>query len=157
MTRTGENRFNNGQAASLSITRRKRDFDAIDAAPNSFTVRVGAERFTTAKLVIAAGLGSRDLAPMVGLNMPVVPSRGQIIVTERLRPFLDYTCHTLRQTVEGTVMLGDSQEDAGFDISVGVPVLQDIAARNLAVVKAGVKSAREKRVVDVDEIWAGGE
>ena len=104
-----------------------RTVDAIDAAPNSFTVRVGAERFTAAKLVIAAGLGSRELAPMVGLNMPVMPLRGQIIVTERLRPFLDYTCHTLRQTVEGTVMLGDSQEDAGFDTSIGVPVLQDIA------------------------------
>lgn len=113
-----------------------RTVDAIDAAPNSFTVRVGAECFTAAKLVIAAGLGSRELAPMVGLNMPVVPSRGQIIVTERLRPFLDYTCHTLRQTVEGTVMLGDSQEDAGFDTSIGVPVLRDIAARNLAVFPA---------------------
>jgi predicted dehydrogenase len=31
------------------------------------------------------------------------------------------------------------------------------AARNLAVIKAGVKSAREKRVVDVDEIIASGE
>src|SRR5580704_11202050 len=72
-----------------------RTVDAIDAAPNNFTVRVGVERFTAAKLVIAAGLGSRDLAPMVGLNMPVTPLRGQIIVTERLRPFLDYTCHTL--------------------------------------------------------------
>jgi glycine/D-amino acid oxidase-like deaminating enzyme len=113
-----------------------RTVDAIDAAPNSFTVRVGTERFTAAKLVIAAGLGSRELAPMVGLSMPVVPSRGQIIVTERLRPFLDYTCHTLRQTVEGTVMLGDSQEDAGFDTSIGVPVLQDIATRNLAVFPA---------------------
>ena len=35
-----------------------RTVDAIDAVPNSFTVRVGAERFTAAKLVIAAGLGS---------------------------------------------------------------------------------------------------
>jgi predicted dehydrogenase len=31
------------------------------------------------------------------------------------------------------------------------------AARNLAVIKAGVKSAREGRVVAVDEIWASGE
>jgi hydrogen cyanide synthase HcnC len=122
-----------------------RTVDAIDAAPHSFTVRVGAERFTAAKLVIAAGLGSRELAPMVGLNMPVVPSRGQIIVTERLRPFLNYTCHTLRQTVEGTVMLGDSQEDVGFDTSIGVPVLQDIATRNLAVFPA-LKDATIVRV-----------
>lgn len=122
-----------------------RTVDAIDAAPHSFTVRVGAEHFTAARLVIAAGLGSRELAPMVGLGMPVVPSRGQIIVTERVQPFLDYTCHTLRQTVEGTVMLGDSQEDAGFDTSIGVPVLQDIAKRNLAVFPA-LKDATIVRV-----------
>jgi octopine oxidase subunit B len=122
-----------------------RTVDAIDAAPNSFTVRVGAERFTAGKLVIAAGLGSRDLAPMVGLSMPVTPLRGQIIVTERLRPFLDYTCHTLRQTVEGSVMMGDSQEDAGFDTSVGVPVLQSMAARNTAVFPA-LKQASIVRV-----------
>jgi hydrogen cyanide synthase HcnC len=122
-----------------------RTVDAIEAAPNNFTARVGAERFTAAKLVIAAGLGSRDLAPMVGLNMPVTPLRGQIIVTERLRPFLGYTCHTLRQTVEGSVMMGDSQEDAGFDTSIGVPVLQDIATRNVAVFPA-LKEASIVRV-----------
>jgi hydrogen cyanide synthase HcnC len=58
-----------------------RTVDAIDAAPHSFTVRCGAESHTAAKLVIAAGLGSRDLAPMVGLSMPVTPLQGQIIVT----------------------------------------------------------------------------
>lgn len=122
-----------------------RTVDAIDAAPHSFTMRVGAERFTAARLVIAAGLGSRELAPMVGLSMPVTPLRGQIIVTERLRPFLDYTCHTLRQTVEGSVMMGDSQEDAGFDTSVGVPVLQTMAERNTAVFPA-LKQASIVRV-----------
>lgn len=122
-----------------------RTVDAIDAAPNSFAVRCGAEKFTAAKLVVAAGLGSRELAPMVGLDMPVTPLRGQIIVTERLRPFLDYTCHTLRQTVEGSVMLGNSQEDAGFDVSVGVRVLQEIATRNVAVFPA-LKDASIVRV-----------
>ena len=122
-----------------------RTVDAIDAAPNRFTIRVGAERFAAAKLVIAAGLGSRDLAPMVGLNMPVTPLRGQIIATERLQPFLDYTCHTLRQTIEGSVMMGDSQEDAGFDTSVGVPVLQTMAERNTAALPA-LKDASIVRV-----------
>ncbi len=122
-----------------------RTVDAIDAAPNSFTVRIGAERFIAEKLVIAAGLGSRELAPLVGLRMPVTPLRGQIIVTERLRPFLDYTCHTLRQTVEGLVMMGDSQEDAGFDTSVGVPVLRTMAERNTAVFPA-LKEASIVRV-----------
>jgi hydrogen cyanide synthase HcnC len=122
-----------------------RTVDAIDAAPHDFTVRCGAERFTTAKLVIAAGLGSRELAPMVGLSMPVTPLRGQIMVTERLRPFLDYATHVIRQTTEGSVMLGDSQEDVGFDTSTSAAVIQDIAARNVAVFPA-LKGASIVRV-----------
>ena len=110
--------------------------DAIDAAPNDFTVRSGTERLTAPRVVIAAGLGSRDLAPMVGLSMPVTPLQGQIIVTERLPRFLDYTCHHTRQTEEGTVMLGDSQEDVGFDIATKVSILGDIAKRNLQVFPA---------------------
>jgi glycine/D-amino acid oxidase-like deaminating enzyme len=109
---------------------------AIAAAPHSFTVDCGTERFTAAKLVIAAGLGSRALAPMVGLHMPVYPLQGQIVVTERLRPFLHYPTHVARQTAEGSVMLGDSQEDVGFDTSTKVAVLRDIATRNVAIFPA---------------------
>lgn len=105
--------------------------DAIDATPHEFTIRCGAENFAAQKLVIAAGLGSRALAPMVGLDVPVKPERGQIIVTERVKPFLHYATHKMRQTAEGTVMLGDSVEDAGFDTSVGMPVLRDIAQRQV--------------------------
>jgi hydrogen cyanide synthase HcnC len=45
--------------------------DAIDAAMHDFTIHSGTERFTAPRVVIAATLGSRDLAPMVGLSMPV--------------------------------------------------------------------------------------
>jgi glycine/D-amino acid oxidase-like deaminating enzyme len=110
-----------------------RKVDRIDAAPNDFTVHSGAERFSAPRVVVAAGLGSKDLAPMVGLSMPVVPLQGQIIITERLPRFLEYATHVARQTEEGTVMLGDSQEDVGFDISTKVSVLSEIAARNVRV------------------------
>jgi glycine/D-amino acid oxidase-like deaminating enzyme len=119
--------------------------DRIDAAPNSFTVHCGADHYTAGKLVIAAGLGSRELAPMVGLSMPVTPLRGQILVTERLRPFLNYATHVIRQTAEGSVMLGDSQEDVGFNTSVTAPVIQQIAARNVQVFPA-LKDASIVRV-----------
>jgi glycine/D-amino acid oxidase-like deaminating enzyme len=68
--------------------------------------------------------------------MPVHPLQGQIIVTERLRPFLHYPTHVARQTAEGSVMLGDSQEDVGFDISTKVAILSEIAARNVAIFPA---------------------
>ena len=81
------------------------------------------------KLVLAAGLGNARLAPMVGLDAPVIPSKGQIIVTEKVAPFLHYPMHTLRQTDEGGVMVGDSQEDHGFDTAVTTPVISVMAER----------------------------
>ncbi len=82
-----------------------------------------------AKVVLAAGLGNARLAPMVGLAAPVTPSKGQIIVTEKVAPFLDHPVVTVRQTDEGGVMIGDSQEDLGFDITVRQPVTAVMAER----------------------------
>jgi hydrogen cyanide synthase HcnC len=81
------------------------------------------------KVVLAAGLGNARLGPMVGLNAPVKPSKGQIIVTERAAPFLHYPMATVRQTDEGSVMIGDSQEDIGFDTVVSSPVISLMAQR----------------------------
>ena len=47
-----------------------RSVTGIDPASNNFTISCGAENFTCKQLVIAAGLGSRTLAPMVGLDVP---------------------------------------------------------------------------------------
>lgn len=101
-----------------------------------FTVHAGAEAFRGARLVIAAGHGARALAPLVGLSMPVAPERGEIVVTERLRRFYHYTGDILRQTAEGTMMIGDSHENVGFDTSVSVPVLGGIARRAVAIFPA---------------------
>jgi glycine/D-amino acid oxidase-like deaminating enzyme len=116
--------------------RPNRHVERIDARPALFTVHAGGETYIAPRIVIAAGLGSRDLAPMVGLHMPVSPLQGQIIVTERMRTLLDYPTHVLRQTDEGTVMLGDSQEDVGFDTTTKVEVLKKIADRNTRIFPA---------------------
>ena len=68
-----------------------------------------------AKVVLAAGTANARLAPMVGLDARVRPQRGQVIVTERLARFLEYPVVTVRQTDEGSVMMGDSLEEIGFD------------------------------------------
>jgi hydrogen cyanide synthase HcnC len=109
---------------------------SISASPHDFAVTAGGQRFSASKLVIAAGLGSRALAPLVGLEMPVTPLQGQIIVTERMRPLLDYPTHLLRQTAEGSVMMGDSQEDVGFDIRTKIATLQRIGERNTRIFPA---------------------
>lgn len=67
------------------------------------------------KIALAAGNGNARLAPQVGLHAPVRPQRGQIIVTEKVKPFLNYPLVTVRQTDEGGVMIGDSLEEVGFE------------------------------------------
>lgn len=71
-----------------------------------------------AKVVLAAGNANQALAPMVGLSAPMGPTRGQIVVTERTEAFLPHPLSTLRQTDEGTVMIGDSKEDVLDDRSM---------------------------------------
>ncbi len=94
----------------------------VDYLPNhpvmSITHRAGAfeietphRRVSSNKVVLAAGNANQTLAPLVGLYAPMKPERGQIIVTERVQPFLHYPVTTIRQTDEGTVMIGDSREE----------------------------------------------
>ncbi|ABE37034.1 FAD dependent oxidoreductase family protein [Paraburkholderia xenovorans LB400] len=89
--------------------------DEIICRPNGFIVLSEGRRIEGRRLVIAAGLGAAKLAPQVGLSMPVAPERGQIVVTERLKPFFPYAGNCLRQSAEGSVLLGSSHEEAGFD------------------------------------------
>jgi glycine/D-amino acid oxidase-like deaminating enzyme len=81
------------------------------------------------KVVIAAGNASRELAPMVGLSAPMKPNRGQIIVTERTRAFMRHPVVTIRQTDEGTVMIGDSQLEGTSPDEVTMPVNTVMAGR----------------------------
>ena len=62
------------------------------------------------RVVLAAGLGNEKLAPMVGLSAPLKRSKGQVLVTERCAPFFAYPSATIRQTDEGGVMIGESEE-----------------------------------------------
>jgi glycine/D-amino acid oxidase-like deaminating enzyme len=99
------------------------------AARGEFRVAAAGGEIAAPRLVLAAGLGNAELAPLVGLGAPVRPLRGQILVTERARPLLPMPTTTVRQTVEGGFMLGDSQEDVGFDTGQDPLVMQTIARR----------------------------
>jgi glycine/D-amino acid oxidase-like deaminating enzyme len=75
-----------------------------------------------------------------------VPIRGQMLVSERVAPFLHYPTVTVRQTDEGTVQLGDSLEDVGFDNGVTTDVMSEITAR-------GVKAFPLLRNVRLVRAW----
>lgn len=103
--------------------------DQIGYRGGEFTLTSAGGVVRAGKVVLAAGNGNARLAPMVGLRAPVRPQRGQIIVTEKAAPFLPYPVATVRQTDEGGVMVGDSQEEAGFAADVGPPILAVMADR----------------------------
>jgi len=86
-------------------------------------------RLRAARIVLAAGLGNEALASQVGLHAPVVPNRGQVLITERVKPFLPYPTNKARQTNEGTVQLGYSIEDVGYDDGTTVSAIESIAKR----------------------------
>ena len=106
--------------------------DRIDGATGEFCVTAGHQRFIAPRVVLAAGLGNPGLARQVGLHAPVAPNRGQVLVSERVRPFLDHPTVHVRQTDEGTVQLGDSMEEVGYDDSTSTQVLEAIARRGVA-------------------------
>lgn len=96
------------------------------------------------RVVLAAGLGNAALADALGKSFPVRPQRGQILATRRTGRFLDLPTTHVRQTGEGSVLLGDSKEDVGFDFRTTMEVGATIAARAVASfpVLAGVQVIR---------------
>lgn len=107
-----------------------------------FTVAFGTERVSAPRVVIAAGLGSKPLAAQVGLDIPIRPQRGQVLVTERFEPFLPLPAMGLRQTREGTVMIGAVQEEVGFDVSTTTSAAAMLSGRAIrripALARAGL-------------------
>ena len=102
-------------------------------AGGGFDIRTELGTITGNKVVIAAGHGSKALGAMIGLDVPVHPEHGQILVTERAAPWLGYPTPGVRQTDEGSVLLGASQEERGFDTSVLARTSRDIAHRAVRV------------------------
>lgn len=113
-----------------------------------FTIDLGTEYVSARQVVIAAGLGSKALAAQVGLDLPIRPQRGQMLITERLEPFLPLPAVGLRQTREGTVQIGTTQDEPGFDTSTTTDAAAWMCARAIRRVPAlkDVKLIRQ---------WAG--
>jgi len=106
-----------------------RTVTAASAAPHDFRLDLDGELIAAPKIVLAAGLGNAKLAPLFGLSAPVRPQRGQILVTERAARIWPLPLGSLRQTQEGSIMLGSSEEDVGFDTSQKPEIMQKIAQR----------------------------
>lgn len=103
--------------------------EAIAGQNPGFSLATAGGPVTADRVVLAAGVGNARLGPMVGINAPVRPQRGQVIVTEKAAPFLTHPIVTLRQTDEGGIMIGDLLEEVGADTHTGLGVLATMAER----------------------------
>ncbi len=106
-----------------------RSVTRIKAKDGRFLIHTKAGVIEAGKVVLAAGLGNANLAHALGINAPVRPQRGQILVTEKLAPFLHHPIVNLRQTDEGGVLISGSQEEAGFDDATTLTVIAAVAQR----------------------------
>lgn len=109
-----------------------------------FSVVTDRGTYRAPKVLIAAGNGSGAIARQVGLDVPVRPQRGQMMVTERLPAILPLPAGGIRQTGDGTFQIGATQEEVGFDISTTVNAAATMARRALRVLPL-LKEARVVR------------
>jgi glycine/D-amino acid oxidase-like deaminating enzyme len=124
---------------------------AITQADRGFTLTTPKGPVHAGKVVLAAGNANATLAPMVGLHAPMKPESGQILVTERVRPFLRHPIVTLRQTDEGSVMIGDSREEDTNPAEMTLDVNAVIASRAVRMfpMLANVNIVRSWRAIRV--------
>lgn len=106
--------------------------------------------FRARHVLIAAGPWSGEVARRMGLNLPVRPRRGELLVTSRMRHRIfhkvydaDYvgavgsddaalqTSSVVESTAGGTVLIGSSRQQVEFDSSLRVDVLSQVAAKAL--------------------------
>jgi len=92
--------------------------ETIEPRDKSFVLKGAWGEVRAPRIVLAAGLGNARLAPMVDMVAPLKSSRGQIVVTEKAAPFLRYPVVTVRQTDEGGIMIGDSEEANGASLTI---------------------------------------
>jgi len=113
-----------------------------------FTVVTQNGEISTPTVICAAGVWSTDITRMVGLDLPIKPRKGHILVTAKKpgfikHPLLEGAYVTTVQSVAedlqialvaemtgtGTMLLGSSRQFTGDDRSVSIDVIQAVASR----------------------------
>ncbi len=106
---------------------------SVGSDGGGFVVDSAGDKYLAGQLMLCAGLDNQRLARDLGMFIPVAPLRGQLLITERVAQFLPCATLQVRQTVEGTLQIGDSHEDVGLDDSTTLDVITRLAARAVRI------------------------
>ena len=103
--------------------------EGIEQRDGEFFVSTSSATYSAPKIILCAGLDNQRLAAKLGMYVPVIANRGQVLITERTQPFLRYPTLHVRQTQEGGLQIGDSHEDAGLNDNASAEIIAKIASR----------------------------
>ncbi|WP_116083290.1 FAD-binding oxidoreductase [Tropicimonas sp. IMCC34011] len=84
------------------------------------------------KVILAAGLGAAELGPKMGFKAPISPQRGQILITEKMPDLIRRPSLIARQTDEGGIQIGATNEEVGLDDGVTQAGIAQLAAKAVA-------------------------
>jgi glycine/D-amino acid oxidase-like deaminating enzyme len=131
---------------NTAVTRILRNGDHVTG------IQTSAGAISTGAVVNAAGPWAGVVAELAGVQLPIMPRRGFVLVTEPLPLTIfhkvyagDYVANVLSSdeglqtspvvegTASGTVLIGSSRERVGFDRTVSLPVLAQLAAKAIAL------------------------
>jgi len=125
------------------ITAVERDRQGVISA-----VMTSKGQITTPRLINAAGPWSPQISALVGLDLPILPRKGHIVVTEPLPRLVHHkvfeasysdtvnssdaalqVASVVEETRGGTILLGSSRQLVGFDPTIEAHVVQAIVRR----------------------------
>ena len=115
-------------------------------------VELDGEFVAAGTVVNAAGAWAGGLAESIGVDVPVFPVRGQIVLTETLPNTLNACLSTsqcyIAQKQHGEILIGSTTEHVGFDTGVTEEATRSLSAGAIRAVPL-LSKVRVKRV------WAG--
>ena len=141
------------QSARLSGAVFESPVEAVEVAPvaGRVDIRAGARHYTADHVVIAAGSWSRRVRVAGQAALPVRPIRGQLLHLQwaggppATRVVWGSACYTVPWT-DGTLLVGATVEDVGFDESTTVAGVQSLTAAVIQLLPdtrhAGVREVR---------------
>jgi sarcosine oxidase subunit beta len=107
-------------------------------------VEIPSGEIAAADVVCAAGIWSPAIGKLAGVEVPIHPSHGEILVTETLKPLLNHILSGAKQVPAGNVILGTVKWDGVEHRDVTTRGVQQIARGAVRVIPAlhGVRLVR---------------
>lgn len=125
------------------------------------SVKAGGRDFSVGWVVNAAGAWSAEIGKFAGVDVPVVPRKGQIMLLDCPRRIVHHSLSSwhkpgpqptggtnIRPTPHGQLLIGSSSEYIGFDMRANEANARDVARRCAEFIPA-------LRSLSVTRTWAG--